>query len=138
MLTGWQMADSLLWDGRCSIKNPAFDLSDLIPLLGQIRYHLNLARQVALLIESGASKEDVLQQLPQIRKNVVDKYFYLASAHYVDFFTDSLNCLFKIELLSKNSSLTAVFLWDLLVSQIHQKKIFYAKKSSTHLTTQRS
>jgi hypothetical protein len=65
------------------------------------------------------------------------EYFYLASAHHADFFTDALNCLFKIELLSKNSSLTAVFLWDMLVSQIHQKKIFYAKKGSTHLTAQR-
>jgi DNA polymerase-3 subunit delta len=73
MPTGWQMADALLWDGRCSIKSQAFDLSDLIPLLGQIRYHLNLARQVALLMECGASKDDVVQQLPQIRKNVVDR-----------------------------------------------------------------
>ncbi|MBM3208234.1 MAG: hypothetical protein FJZ57_06505 [Chlamydiae bacterium] len=138
MPSGWQMADSLVWEGRCSIRDPSFDLSDLIPLLGQVRYHLNLARQIALLIESGATKEDVMQQLPQIRRNVADKYFYLATAHHVDFFSEALNCLFKIELLSKNSSLTAVFLWDLLVSQISQKKSFYAKKSATHLTSQRS
>ena len=128
--TGWQMAESLLWEGRAVIKDPSFSLSDFLPLLGQVRYHLHLARQLSALLLEGADRERIATQLPQLRQNMFDKYRKLVSDYPIDFFNQAMKCLFKIELLSKNSTLSAPFLWDYLAAQIAQQKIDYANTRS--------
>lgn len=126
--SGWHMAEALVWEGRSPIKDPSFDLSDLLPLLGQVRYHLTTARQFSYYVSQGLSREETSQHFPQVRQNSFEKYFQLSTSHLPAFFDEALKILFKIELLSKNSSLSAGFLWEYLVAQILQAKITYAKK----------
>ena len=132
------MAESLVWEGKAPIKDPSFSLSDLLPLLGQVRYHLQLLRQFSVYLTQGQSREDIAAHFPQVRQNSFDKCMQLACTHNAAYFDEALKCLFKIDLLSKNSSLSADFLWDYLVSQIAQKKAYYAKKSPSHFTSQRA
>ncbi|MCX6990922.1 MAG: hypothetical protein NTX49_07680 [Chlamydiae bacterium] len=136
--TGWNMAESLVWEAKAPIKDPSFSLSDLLPLLGQVRYHLQLLRQFAVYLSQGQSREEISAHFPQVRQNSFDKCMQLACSHNAAYFDEALKCLFKIDLLSKNSSLSADFLWDYLVSQIAQKKAYYAKKSPSHFTSQRA
>jgi|GEM_PF-644764 len=136
--SGWQMAESLVWEGRSPIKDPAFDLSDLLPLLGQVRYHLNLARQFAFHLSQGSSREEIAKLFPQVRQNSFDKYIQLSTSHHLPFFDDALKILFKIELLSKNSSLSAGFIWEYLVAQIAQSKTTHAKKAPSRPAPQRA
>ena len=136
--SGWQMADSLVFEGKSPIKDPSFDLSDLLPLLGQVRYHLNTARQFAFHLSQGVAREEIARLFPHVRQNSFDKYLQLSIAHHLTFFDEALKFLFKIELLSKNSSLSAGFLWDYLVAQIAQSKAIYAKKASPRPASQRA
>lgn len=127
--SGWQMAEALVWEGKSPIKDPSFSLSDLLPLLGQVRYHLTTARQFSYYVSQGLSREEISQHFPQVRQNSFEKYLQLSTSHQPAFFDEALKILFKIELLAKNSSLSAGFLWEYLVAQILQAKVTYAKKA---------
>ena len=136
--TGWNMAESVVWEAKAPIKDPSFSLSDLLPLVGQVRYHLQLLRQFAVYLSQGQSREEISAHFPQVRQNTFDKCMQLISSHHPAYFDEALKSVFKIDLLAKNSSLSADFLWDYLVSQIAQKKAYYAKKSPSHFTSQRT
>jgi len=131
MPTGWQLADALLWDKKAPLKDPSFSLSDLLPLLGQVRYHIHLGRQFAVCVALGHTKEEIGRHFSSVRPQAQDRYLQLAHTYPPPFFEEVAKCLFKIELLSKNSNLSAPFLWDYLVAQIAKKKVQYAKKNST-------
>ena len=137
MPTGWQLADALIWDDRCPIEDVSFSLSELIPLLGQVRYHVQMARQLSALFEQGATQEQITAHLPQLRPAMLEKYQRLVLAYKSDFFDQVIKSLFKIDLLSKNSSLTPSFLWDYLAAQIAQQKIDYANTCQTHSSSER-
>lgn len=135
--SGWQMAEALVFEGRAPIKDPSFDISDLLPLLGQVRYHINNARMCSMHLKEGKAKEAIAELMPQLKGASLDKYLHLAFKLRYEFFDEVMKILFKIELLSKNSSLSAPFLWDYLVAQIFQKRLYYAKTTTSTSSSQR-
>jgi hypothetical protein len=126
--TGWQMAEQLVFEGRAGVKDPSFSLSDLLPLFGQLRYHLTNGRQVAFHHMVSASKEQISAHMPQLRSAMLDKYVALTSELGAPFFDRALEALFRVELLAKNSSFSAVFLWDYLSAQLSQIRSMYVRK----------
>jgi DNA polymerase III delta subunit len=135
--TGWQMAEALVFEGKAPVEDAAFDLSDLLPLLGQVRYHWTMLRQVSYYLSQRAPKEEITTHIPQLRPASLDKYIQTASSFEALFFDEALKALFKIELLAKNSSLSALFLWEYLIAQIAQKRMYYAKKTTSRSLAQR-
>lgn len=116
--TGWQLAEKLVWEEKKESKGEVNDIATLLPLIGQVRYHLQIGRQMAAYHELGKSREEIAKLLPQVRSSIFDKYMKVATKRPLQQFEEGLRHLFDIELLSKNSSLAPSLLWDLLASKL--------------------
>lgn len=127
MPTGWQMAEQLVFEGRVLSQDASFSLADFIPLLGQLRYHFVTGRQVAFYVARGAGKEEIASHMPQVRQMLLDKYIQLTKALPSTFFDEALRSLFKVELLSKNSSLAPQLLLDYLTAELSLKRNTYVQ-----------
>lgn len=101
-VTGWQLAEALIWEGRIPAEEPLFDMG----LIGQIRYHLQLGEQIASLLEN----QQPLSQIPLNHKQL-DKYLAVVKERPRSFFQRGLQLLFECELACKNSAIPQPLLW---------------------------
>jgi len=107
--SGWQTAEALVWKGE-RLLGAVSDLSELLSLVGQLRYHLQIG---ACLAESGG--ENAGPDAGNLRPNQFAEYSRVAHAKGSAFFLSALEDLFEMELTAKSSSLPAAVLWDRFV-----------------------
>ncbi len=107
--SGWQIAEALVWKGEKPL-GAISDLSELLALVGQIRYHLQIG---ASLAESGG--ENAGPDAGNLRPNQLTEYSRVAHAKGSGYFLRALEELFELELAAKSCSLPAAALWDRFV-----------------------
>ncbi len=121
-LTSWGLVDQILWEkGPCQI-DLTLDLAELLPLIGQLRYQLQLGMQVAVLVEQRLSTQEIQAELPTLRGAALEKKIHFAKQHSISYFQKALHNLFEIELLSKNSSINAPLLLDSFIFKLEHLK----------------
>lgn len=115
--SGWQFAESLVWQGGKCAHEPIDDISSLLLLIGQLRYHLQLGMQIASLLNCGKTGQEIAQALPQVRRNL-DQYISIAQKRPLSFFQQGIRHLFEVESQAKNSSHDPALLLDLFVAKM--------------------
>ncbi len=126
--TLWQLAETLVWQEVPPPSDPMMELSTLLPLISQVRSHLEIGLQIALLIEQGSSsRSEISSHFPQIKTQGLEMRIGAARARKSAFFSKTLSLLFDIELMAKNSSSSPSLLFDLLLLKFTYLKRIYGK-----------
>lgn len=95
-IDSFQIAQQLIWNQGKNI--PAVtDLSLLLPLIGQLRYQLELGLKIASFLQQGASPEEIAGQFPQLRPKTMQQGVEGARKKGVSFFKKGLQWLFDLE-----------------------------------------
>ncbi len=106
--TGWQIAESIVWKQEQPMRGVLVDLSTLLALTGQLRYHLHLGCQIA-------SGDHAL-----LKPQLVQKYATLVKKKTPQFFETGLLALLELEILAKSSSLNPELLLDRFIAQLYR------------------
>lgn len=106
--TTWQIAESLVWQGHAEAEFK--DLSELLALFSQIRFHLYAGVEL-----SGQAAAGVTLSYKNLRKKELDRYGAFCQKVGVSYFLERLMTLFEMELMAKNYGADPAVLWDLLV-----------------------
>jgi DNA polymerase III delta subunit len=115
--TGWEIADALVWKKGKTAFSTFQDLSGLLGVLPQVRYQLQLGMKLAEAVENGAAMQEIQSQFPTVKS--LDHNLALVRRRKTVFFQKSLNLLFEIELLAKNSSFSPTMIWDIFCTKLH-------------------
>lgn len=122
MASIWQLAEMLVWQEKPIKVEAHFELSSFLPLLSQVRLHLQQGKLLCLYqnqITLGSFKPQLLEKIAPI-----------ARMRKSAFFTEALNAVFSVEMLAKQSSIAPSFLADLLIAKMDTLKKSYALSSS--------
>jgi DNA polymerase III delta subunit len=123
--TGWQLAEGLVWTETLSIPSASIDLAFLLGLLGQVRFYIQQGRQVGLCLQQKMTPEEIGKQIPQLKPAQFQKIASSLRYRKMAYFGEALSALYEVELLSKNSNFSPVFLFDLLAAKLtHLKKTY--------------
>lgn len=126
-VTGWQIAEGLVWGNAAYVSPSLVDLSFVLALLGQVRFYLQQGRQLGWCLEEKKTSAEIAKILPQLRPTQMQKLTTSLKTRKMPYFDVALDVLYEIELLAKNSNLSPVALLDLLqmrlshVKQIHTR-----------------
>ncbi len=119
--SGWEIADALIWQETAPTKLEfSGDLSDLLALIGQCRYHLHLG--FALSARPGQSLSAAAALFPHIKPHQVEKYYGAAVARGTAYFRSALMKLFEIDLLAKSTSVKPAVLFEKMVCHLLEGK----------------
>ncbi len=122
--TGWQLSEGLVWGDTLSMPHASLDLSFLLAFIGQVRFYLQQGRQVGWCLQQKMTPDEISKVLPQIKSSQLQKISASLRLRKMVYFDEALQILSEVELLSKNSNLSSVFLFDLLQTKLtHLKKI---------------
>ncbi len=123
LLTGWQLAEALVWKHPVSLHDKLSDLSFVFPFLGQIRYHLQLGARLADLLERDVAVVDLQHHLPSLRPQQLDKFAPIAAQRKSSFFLQGLIKLYEFELLAKSVPLDLGAAFDLFQGKIYSDRL---------------
>ena len=117
--TSWQLAENLVWGSSNAAKNrEVHDIAFLLPLIGQIRYQLQLGLQIVCLMQEDRSLPEITQFLSNGKMRNLDKNAAIARKRGDRFFKEGLNYLFDLELSLKNGAHSPGLMWDLFTSKL--------------------
>ncbi len=116
LVTGWQLAEKLIWEKPVSLGHKSNDLGFIFPFIGQLRYHLQLGCQLAELQPAEAK-----QQFPHLRQ--FDKFSQIAKARKASFFARGLQALYDLEFASKSSSLDLGAVFDHFSAKLYENPL---------------
>lgn len=105
--TGWQIAEALVWRGQNI--GAVEDHGTLLALIGQVRYHLHIGFQIAMLLQS---RQEIAPLFPQLKAPVLEKYIAAARHNSVDNYRLGLLKLFDLEVLAKSTPFSPALLWE--------------------------
>lgn len=125
-LTGWQIAEKVIWNETLYEKLPASDASFFISLIGQIRYHLQLGMQIAAWQESKKDLKAIAEELPSVKPANLERFYHLAMSYKKNYFEKGLLELFEMEKACKTGSVDIVPLWDIFTTKLGERKVFDA------------
>jgi DNA polymerase-3 subunit delta len=117
--TGWQYAESVVWKGECLPADAVDELSALIPLIGQLRYHFEIGHKIQTFVEQGLPAHEIATQLPQVRSAAFEKYYPVVRNKPPGYFQQALMALFDLELACKNGKADPLLLFDLFIGRLH-------------------
>jgi len=121
LVTGWQLAEKIVWDRPTGIGEKLSDMGFLFPFLGQLRYHLQLGFRLAELIEQKATSSDIKHHFPSLRPQQLEKFSQQAKVRKPFFFRRGLNQLYRLEFASKSSPLDIGVLFDVFQAKLYEK-----------------
>lgn len=104
-LSGWQLAEGIIWDS--TYPDAPIDTSVLIPLIGQLRYHLQVGYQIC----EGTA--------PYLKAAQADKFMSLSRKFGPHYFKKGLEALFELELSSKSSGIAPDLLLDVFIAKLN-------------------
>lgn len=110
--SSWQIVENLVWEDKLLKENLLPETSALFPMIGQVRYHLQIGQEIAASLQKGTPYQEIGRALPSVRAASLEKYVRTARHRRRDFFEKSLELLFEMELQAKNSALEPQLLWD--------------------------
>jgi DNA polymerase III subunit delta len=113
----WNLAETIVWHEKAPAIDPSFELSSFLPLLGQVRAHLQQGMLLALRSA---------HTLPFFKPQLLEKIAPIARERGAVFFKEALQCIFDMEMLAKQSALAPSLLADLLIAKMDRLKKEYA------------
>ena len=119
--TGWALSEALIWEENPKIEQIE-DLSLFLAFVGQVRYHMQVGKQIAYYARQNKTGGEMVQLIPSLRASYVDKYRKVAAQRGVSFFDEASKVPFHIEMLSKNSSLNPEVIFTTLITKIQYLK----------------
>lgn len=122
----WQLAEAIVWHETFPKTNLELDLSGLLPLLPQIRTQLQHGMTLSILLERKVPSAEIARYFPAVKPAALDKMIPVCRARQSPFFKRSLDLLFDVELMAKNSSFDPALILDLLLTKITLLKRHYA------------
>lgn len=125
-LTLWQLVDAIAWKEPFPKLDENIDLSLLLPLLSQLRTQFQLGLEIAVLLERGTHPSEIAHFLPHVKSAALTKALPLARTRRSGFFKRSLDLLFDIELMAKNSGFDPALILDCLITKLTLLKQYYA------------
>jgi DNA polymerase III delta subunit len=128
--TLWQLAEAIVWREDLPKENDSFDLSDLLPLIAQLRTQLQQGLALSILLEKKIPPKEITHYFPQIKPAALDKMIPVCKRRPSAFFKRSLTALFEAELMAKNSSLEPTWILDSFQSKVALLKDHYALPAS--------
>lgn len=123
-VTKWQIAEELIWER--GDNHEILDLSAFLALLGQLRFLLTQARQIAFYLQERKSLEEIMKGM-NIKSAPLQKVLLKMKSYQTEYFESALIALCDIEILAKNSSLDSRFLFHYLRIKFTQLKKKYAR-----------
>lgn len=120
--TGWQLGDAIFRrDAASALRITKALLGDGVPflaLLRQIRSQFQVKYQIASLMASGGTPEDVIRQYPYMRGQLLEKNIQAATQYGVERFRKGMLKIDHTETQAKNSQADEGFLAELLIATI--------------------
>jgi DNA polymerase III delta subunit len=116
--TSWQLAEAMIWKESLPRSEELIDLATLLSLFSPLRLQLQQGLILAVLVERGASQEEIVHYLPAVKPATLNKMLPIVKRRQSVFFKRALDLLFDIELLTKNSSFEPGLIFDLLQTRI--------------------
>lgn len=123
--TLWQMAEEIIWEGGGS-----FDPSIFPGIIFSLRPQLQLGLKITTLLEEGVPPQEWTAYFPKMWPRTLEKRKEQAERKGSFYFKNGLDMLFKIESLSRTSSIQPEALFDLFRTTLDS----YAKGKAS-LTT---
>ncbi|MGE5196319.1 MAG: DNA polymerase III subunit delta [Anaerolineae bacterium] len=118
---GWDIAEALVWEEDYQRFEREEDVSSALALAGQVRYHLQLGRQIILLDKEPAMKEGSSSS-NFLKPAMIAKYSSRAKRRSLTFFENALIALFDAEVLLRNSALSPKLFLEMLAFKFHRLK----------------
>lgn len=122
----WQLAEAIVWHDALPRLEGSLDLSGLLPLIAQLRLQLQQGLCLSLLMERKSPLTEFAHHFPQVKPTAVEKMLPVCKRRPSSFFKRSLDLLFDIELMAKNSSFEPMLILDLFLTKITLLKRHYA------------
>lgn len=120
--TVWQLGEALFCHDRHAALRIGRGLLEegtaLLPLLRQIRSQFQTEYQICTLIAQGAKSEDITQDFPYMKGQILERHMHLAQQYGQERFKQGLLAIDAMELQAKNSQLDEAFLLDLLIIKL--------------------
>jgi len=98
----FQMAQQLVWD-RLKKMPQKCELSLLLPLIGQLRYHLEMGLKMTTYLERGVGSVEIGKKFPTLRPRKLEEYLAKSKAKKAVFFKEGLKALYDFELGAKTA-----------------------------------
>jgi len=114
----WAFAEAMVWEGKILLPGAfeEMDVSHLLSLVGQLRYHYQLALQMKEMLARG--EKELHHHFPSIQPKTLQKYSQLALRLQESVLKKGLTTLFACEVKAKSTSVDAHFLWTDLVARL--------------------
>lgn len=114
--TALQVGHSILMDGQ-----------PLLPLLRQIRSQFQNGFQISLLLSQGKQAQDIAQEFPQLKGQILEKNLQQARNYGIKAFKEGFLALEAAEMRAKNSSIDEKIILELLLMQLVSNPSFHSK-----------
>lgn len=118
-LDGWKIAEEIVWRGRNQIEGCFFeDVANVIALVGQIRYHFQMALQIKSMIDEELSKVEIVSFFHRLRPAKVEEYIEIAKTIPISFFKRGLQQLYTLEKSMKGSFMDAETVFNIFFAKL--------------------
>ena len=98
----FQLARDLVWGEKCSSPTIT-DLSILLPLVGQLRYQLEMGLKMAALMKRGANRDEISEAFPRLWPKALEEALNGVNKKGESYFRKALLALYDLELGLKTS-----------------------------------
>ena len=116
--TIWQLAEAIVWREGPLKTDEELDLSGLLPLMAQLRTQLQHGMMLTILLEKRVPHGEIAHYMPTVKPAAFDKMLQVCRGRPSSFFKRSLDLLFEVELMAKNSSFDPALILDLFLTKI--------------------
>lgn len=113
----FQLAKKIVWGGLDQAPSSC-DSAMLFPLIGSLRYQLEMGLKMAALIEKGDPQEVITKAFPQLRSRVLQEYLNGARTKGLSYFKEGLRALFALEFGAKTSQGSPSTLFSLFCARM--------------------
>jgi len=113
----WQLAEAVIWSDVPPKIEEKMTLSELLPMITQLRSQLQQGLTLGILLERKTSPTEIASYFPGVKPTLLEKRVPLCRRYPSALFKRALDLLFEMELQAKNSSLEASLLLDLFLSR---------------------
>ncbi len=121
-LNGWQVAEKIVWKQEWQ-PLPSSDISFLISLLGQVRYHLQLGMQISCLQDKNIEYGEIQRLFPSVKPANIEKFCALASTYTKEYFYEGILALFEVEKACKKGSLDPMIIWERFLTKLTRNEV---------------
>ncbi|NNM43005.1 MAG: hypothetical protein HKM07_01505 [Chlamydiae bacterium] len=122
LANGWQIAEKVVWKREWQ-PLPSSDISFLISLLGQVRYHLQLGMQISTLQDKNIGYAEIQSLLPSVKPANVEKFYGFALTYTKQYFYEGLLALFEMEKACKKGSLDPMIIWESFLTKLTRNEV---------------